>query len=332
MYVHFLKHEFFYIFLFSGLLLLFFSAFIKKTIVKLTALILFAVLFVMSMFEMFLYSENKYNLLQFNKPDNFYNIKKRITGYGIKNNKNNEPYYVFRDTKCNHNSDNIYVFLGCSFTFGSGLKYDETLPYFFSKKTNFKNNILNCGLKSRSSNSALNVLKNNCIDEFTDKKNVKHFFYSLIYDHILRNFNLFDCKANDNWVFENNKWKRLKQPFGNIKIIFARSYIFQKIFLPMVEKRNKIFYYNHLLEDLKRIDKIVREKYNSKLTIIVWPDCVSDEYLFNSLQKLNFDIIVLPKYFYDQTYRIKGDNHPNAKANEEIAGILIEHLKKINKI
>jgi len=87
-----------------------------------------------------------------------------------------------------------------------------------------------------------------------------------------------------------------------------------------------------LLEDLKRIDKIVREKYNSKLTIIVWPDCVSDEYLFNSLQKLNFDIIVLPKYFYDQTYRIKGDNHPNAKANEEIAGILIEHLKKINKI
>jgi hypothetical protein len=233
----------------------------------------------------------------------------------------------FRYTECNQDSNDIYVFLGCSFTFGDGLNDNQTLPYYFSKSMGFKSNVLNFGMPSRGSTTALNILNNNVINNFIEEKKVKHFIYNLISGHLDRNFNVLKFGSNDNWIFENNKWERLKQPFGNIKIIFARSYIFNKIFLPIIEEHNKSFYEKHLLEDLKKIDRIIREKYNSKLIIIVWSDIFKHKKLAEGLKELGVDMIMLPDYFYTEAYKIAGDGHPNAKANEEIANILMEHLK-----
>lgn len=363
---HFLKYEFVYIFLFCSLIFLTCSVFIKNKTIKLIGILFFSSFFALSVWEFVLYSPKL--VCQFNIPkifdskakifeddisilrevltkDQYNNFDfERYPGFCKDisvNRKNNKVIYDvcyslfpsgFRYTKCNWNSDNIYVFLGCSFTYGSGLNDDKTLPYYFSKITNFENYVLNLGLGAKGSTTALNILNNDIIEKFIEKKPVKLFIYNLINGHSDRNFNVLESGANDNWAYRNNKWTRLKQPFGNIKIIFARSYIFKKVFSPMIEEHNKVFYDKYLLEDLKKIDKIVREKYNSQLTIIVWPDVFYIKGLVNELKNINIDTIILPGYFMDEKYRIINDRHPNAKANEEIAEILMKHLNNKNKI
>ncbi|MDD5021541.1 MAG: hypothetical protein PHR82_05305 [Endomicrobiaceae bacterium] len=364
---HFFKYEFVYIFLFCSFIFLTCSVFVKNKTIKLIGILFFSLFFALGIWEFILYSPKL--VCQFNIPKKFSSKTKifqddisilreiltedqynnfefeRYPGFckeiNVNRNNNKVIYDVcysllpsgFRYTKCNWNSDNIYVFLGGSFTFGSGLNDNETLPYYFSKLMNFGNNVLNLGLGAKGSTTALNILNNDIINKFIEKKPVKLFIYNLINGHSDRNFNVLEFGAKDNWALENNKWRRLKQPFGNIKIIFARSYIFKKIFSPIIEEHNRAFYDKYLLGDLKKIDKIVRVKYNSKLTIIVWPDVFYMPDIVNELKNANIDTVILPGYFMlDEKYRIRNDRHPNAKANEEIANILMEHINNKNKI
>jgi hypothetical protein len=212
------------------------------------------------------------------------------------------------------------------------LEDNETLPYYFSDSMNFKNSVLNFALAGKATNTVLNILNHDIVEQFCGQRHVKHFIYGLMHDHLYRNFNISCYGANDNWIYKNKKWSRVKQPFGYLKIIFARSYIFQKIFGSKIEMHNNFFYETYLLENLKEIDKIIREKYNSKLTIIIWPDVSLNERLIKGLKEQNIDIIMLPEYFNNVEYRIKDNQHPNAKANEEIANILMEHLNNKNNI
>ena len=95
-----------------------------------------------------------------------------------------------------------------------------------------------------------------------------------------------------------------------------------------------------MIKSLKEMNKIIEERYNSKLTIIVWPDKYDKrlgKYGKNFIEKLKetkLDLIFLPEYFDDKEtgYRIKNDMHPTAKANEEIAEILYNHIKEQDKI
>ena len=54
----------------------------------------------------------------------------------------------------------------------------------------------------------------------------------------------------------------------------------------------------------------------------------------NKLKGTNLDLIALPDKFNSQEegYRIKIDGHPTAKANEEIAQILYNHINEKEKI
>lgn len=363
MITHFLKYQFVYIFLFSGFIFLICSALVKNKTVKLTGFLFFSVFLALSLCEIIFYSPD-FNF-KFNKPDKFYNNPKinlahidlireiclKDAGnkeymYRYKNNENPAPKYYkkiydvgysvfepgFRYTKGNENSDNIYIFLGCSFTFGGGLEDNETLPYYFSSSMNFKNGVLNFALAGKATNTVLNIFNHDIAASFIGQRNVKRFIYGLMQDHLYRNFNVSCYGANDNWIYKSGKWIRTKQPFGIFKIIFARSYIFQKIVDPKIEQYNKNFYEDYLLENFKEIDKIIIEKYNSKLTIIIWPDVFLNERLLKGLKELNIDIIILPEYFNSEEYKIKDNRHPNAKANKEIANILMKHLNNKNKI
>lgn len=361
---HFFKYEFVYIFLFFGFVFLICSAFFKNKKIKLFFSLFFSVFFGLGLFE-FVLNDAQF-VAKLNKPQKFDNRKKilqdkivnvtrqvytkdKYNNYTFRyypdrfkklnvNKENNKIIYdvcysllpnKFRYTECNKNSDNIYIFLGCSFTFGSGLEDNETLPYYFSKLMNFENNVLNCGLPSKGSASALNILNNDIVNRFIGKKHIKYFIYSLIHGHLDRNFNVLDYEANDNWICENNKWQRIKQPFEIIKIVLSRSYIFRKIFLPKIENYNKTFYEDYLFNNLKEIDKLVREKYNSKLIIIVWPDILQSKRFYDKLKRTNFDMIMLPSYIMDRKYRIVNDRHPNSLANEIIANLLKKHIDNI---
>ena len=105
----------------------------------------------------------------------------------------------YRYTKCDIESNDCYIFLGCSFVFGLGVKDEETLPYYFSKLNNFKYKVINLAQGRRSTNTALNTL-----NTFINNSNVKHFFYTLLDDHIYRNFRVLDSDgASDNFIKKN---------------------------------------------------------------------------------------------------------------------------------
>jgi hypothetical protein len=188
-------------------------------------------------------------------------------------------------------------------------------------------------VNGQSTNASLNIIKN---DNFkfliNNNSKIEHVFYSLFSDQIWRNFR-YDGQCTDGFVYKNNKWY-IPTIIGKIKYIFARSYIFRKVCVPIIDKEFKQYYENYLINSLKEINNIVKEKYNSKLTIIVWPDIevwpdIDDKFIIK-LQGTKLDLIFLDEKFNseDEDYRIKYDRHPTAKANKEIAEILYNHIKE----
>ena len=191
---HFLDYVFIYVFLLSSILFLLISIFIKQKIIRKLSILLFSIFIIFSLFEFSIslfYDKNKieYNHNYFNKiTNNKISVEREIEFFDKNNNKckfkdtkdkldlNNYDYYKiiydvvysaynngFRKTRGDIDSKEVYVFLGCSFTFGDGLNDDETLPYYFSKLFDFKKNVVNCGVQATSTNTTLNILYNKAI-------------------------------------------------------------------------------------------------------------------------------------------------------------------------
>ncbi|MDD5021607.1 MAG: hypothetical protein PHR82_05660 [Endomicrobiaceae bacterium] len=234
----------------------------------------------------------------------------------------------FRYTKNNVDSDEAYVFLGCSNTFGHGLPDDETLPYYFSQFYNFNKNVINCAQGGRSINTAINVLQSNVLDSFTTKDTkIKYFIYSMLDSHINRNFKIGSYEsANDNFILQNRQLKRVPQPFGIFKIIFSKSFIFNKVFLNKIEEHNSIYYQDYMLKSLNKLNDIVETKYKSKLIIMIWPKV--NQNFVGRLKKTKLNLILLPESLCSNEYIILNDGHPNAQANKKIADILIKYINR----
>lgn len=340
----FLNYEFILIYIFFCIIFFLLGLYIKKHIIRIFFLVFFSVFLSLGICEYILSFKDSYSTPWFFTIKHIENINainitfdKGIKNRRFANNLEKEEDVVYsqydnklRYTKGKMNSENTYVFLGCSFVFGMGLNDENTVTYYFSKLMNFTANVINCGIPGHSINTSKNILNNDLVYDLCPNKKINHFFYLLIYEHYARNFRILD--PSDNMMYENGEYNRVKQPLGLFKIIFARSYIFRKIFLPVIDKYNEKFYIDYEIQCLKEIEKIIQEKYNSKLTIIVWPGIQSQ--ILDKLIKEKFDVIFLKAYFRlkRKEYQLP-DGHPTAKANKEIAQILYNHINKAhNKI
>ncbi len=325
--------EFVFVFLFIGIGSLILSVYIKKETFRVVFLVFFSLFLSLGAIEYVLSFKYDCHPAWPFKIRHILDVNKIIV-YPINNNKSvsaekkqNSLFYSeydnkFRYTQSNRYSKFSYVFLGCSFTFGDFLNDDNTLPYYFSELMNFQSNVINCGVQGHGLNTANNILKNDLIYDLCPGRNIDYFFYSLIDEHNVRNFRILD--PSDNKVYSSGTYVGVKQPFGIFKIIFARSYIFRKVFLPLIDKYNEEFYADYSIKAFKEMEQIIKEKYKSKLTIIIWP-CVKKE-LIVKLMDEKFDIVLLPRYFNSREYGYRLDDlHPSAKANEEIAQILYNH-------
>lgn len=349
-------HIFFIIFISISLFFLIFVTICQNKYIKIVNIFCFSIFFTLSMVELFLsfylkptillpynaklFDTQIYNADNLNKERSI-NVfgKKRYERIFYKNddikkiNKDNVIYDVeytlynndIRYTQSNENSSDMYIFMGCSFVFGEGLNDNETLPYFFSKKFNFNKHILNLGVRGKSTNTSISILKKDIIDQFKKNSKIKHVFYIVFADYF-RNFRIeADNTACDNWIFKNNKWERTKQPYGLIKIIFAKSYIFMATFQILLEQHYIPLYKRYFINSLYEIEQFIRQKYDADFTIVIYPDSI---FKFNELKKTKLNKIILDKKFWNFEYKIKDDGHPNAKANEEIAKILFSYINK----
>ncbi len=354
---HFFNYEFVYIFLFCSIVFLLISMFVKQQKIKKISVSLISIFFALFLSELglsfFMPLPQTTSKRQINTSQDINKIKKIKHLKFYSNNKTYEfhdrdvdidcssfsliyknEYKLcldnFRITQCNQSSNEVYVFLGCSYTFGYGLNEEETLPYYFSKLYDFNKNVINCGMAAKSTNTTLSILNNELFLPLIKNKNaeIKNFVYTFIYDHIFRNFNYEDEHYRiDGYLHENGKCF-IPTAIRKIKYIFARSYIFTKVFVSLIDEYFKQYYEEYMIESLKKINKIIENKYNSKLTIIVYPECCNEK-IRNKLKETNLDLIFLPEYFDDiGVYKIKYDGHPTAKANEEIAQILYNHINE----
>lgn len=350
---HFLNYEFVYIFLFCSIICLLISIFIKYQLVRKISILFFSMLFILFGFEFGLsffmekidpdFKPNFYLDLNNKQIKKYREIKTKEYTKMMKSEDYDFEYYEktydvvysvynngLRYVKCDSSSADSYAFLGCSFTFGDGVNDDETLPYYFSELYNFKSNVLNLGVRGHSSNTALNILNNEIFLPFMDKKSeMKHFFYSLLYDHMYRNFRVLCNEPSDGYILKDKKYVII-QPIVKFKYLFAMSYIFRKVCLPVIDEYFRQYYEDYLIKSLEEMKKIIEEKYNSKLTIIAWTDLNN---FMNRLRQTNLDLIFLPEYFNfeEEGYKIKDDGHPTAKANEEIAKILYNHINDLEQ-
>ncbi|MDD3663567.1 MAG: hypothetical protein PHT84_06995 [Candidatus Pacebacteria bacterium] len=352
---HFLRYEFGYIVLLISLISLYLSIVIKKKILKSFCLIVVGMSISVFIIELILslnmgsisalpaveYSKledlnvdkiRQVNIL--NVSDKmFFDVNTPINKTGadivfdvILNVYSNG----FRYTKANIDSDEAYVFLGCSNTFGHGVNDNETLPYYFSQFYNFNKNVVNCGQGGRGINTAINILQSDVLDSFVIKDTkIKYFIYSMLNSHFNRNFKIASYEsANDNYVMENGFFKRVPQPFGIFKILFAKSFIFNRLFLNIIEEHNEFYYQQYMIDSFIKLNDIIQKKYKSKLIIIIWPEVNKD--FIGRLKKTKLDLILLPDSLNDKDYIILNDGHPNAKANKKISAILLKYIEALS--
>jgi len=104
--------------------------------------------------------------------------------------------------------------------------------------------------------------------------------------------------------------------------------MFNKIFSNIIDKHNRKYYEDYIIDSLNHLKAIVEAKYKSKFIVVVCPGFRYGPLFIDKLKKTNLDIVYLPNYFNTAGYQIKDDGHPNAKANEELANIVMNHINE----
>ena len=332
------KIEFSFYLLICSFIFVFFAGIIKQKNIRLLLLSLFGITISLFLFEILfaihmpILVSRKNNSFSIDNLDTE-TIKVRATIREIeKNDKEQFIYYqckiysnFFRYTESNLNSNDGFVFLGCSFTYGAGLYDKETLPYYFSQLYNFDKLVINCSMGGRGTNFAFNIMESDFVYKFNKDVKIKYFIYSVIQDQINRNFNVSTFYLNDdNFILKNGNFIRAKEPLGFLKVIFKKSYIFHRFFIDFINNRNKEFYKQYFINTLIKMKNLAIEKYNAELIVVLWPDI--EQQIIEKLKKENINTIVLNKKFEEREYKIIKDDHPNAKANKEIAQILFDYI------
>lgn len=151
-------------------------------------------------------------------------------------------------------------------------------------------------------------------------------------EQFYRNFSISD--SHDYYLYDKNKFSTVDIPFRKIKYFFINSFIFRKVFLRKIEGCNYRYYEDYMVKSLEEINRIVQEKYNSKLVVILWNKNYKEysEYFLTKIKNTDLDLIFLPDKFnvQDDKYKSSYDLHPRYKANEEIAEILYDHINNLN--
>lgn len=244
-----------------------------------------------------------------------------------------------RVTRCNNDSDGVYIFTGCSFMFGFLMNDDQTLPAYFSKELGYSKDIINI---SQSGWGPHQVLRDFELDYHLknydlENKRVKRIFYNLIGQHPGR-------VVKPNWptvpyyLLEDGvlRYKGIYEEYAaglsNISIMMNRSRIY-----PILRDRVRDglavgglggdWYIT--IAVLQELDRICRERYGVRLTILHWDD---DPAVYELLENADLETIKVVEAFQDDwsDYKIKYylyDYYPSAYANRKLAAYLARREK-----
>jgi hypothetical protein len=242
---------------------------------------------------------------------------------GILNSKFVKQNYIFDKDNFRNNKSIIeadYVFLGDSFTFGSGLKTDQGFVEKFKKKVisiDSKKKIYNLGKNGTNTLDQYRILKN-----YKLKSN-----FTLIYQYYYNDIDYLDKKIISPQLKENLNQKFYTKFLVNFFLVITNNfYTFDYFFTPLILKYYFAFDYKNFevelyerhSNDIKLIFDYVNKK-NGRIIFLPLPILGSVENInFSSDNYINF----LKKKFYKFCY-----------SNDILASIdnilLIEDQKKL---
>jgi hypothetical protein len=236
---------------------------------------------------------------------------------------------------------NIF-FLGCSYVFGDGLNDNQTLPFYFSEKTNHKYNVVNFAFSGYGTHQALKILEENILKnksfQLSDSDCV---IYSFIPSHFERAAGYADWdKYGPYYKIENNQLvykgnfddKRLfKQNFITYRlgIIWHNSFLYKSFFEPKTQLEDVLL----VGEMIKKMNLLLKKK---GIRFLVLNGQSSKDYKYedvfieilktNHIEHYFVKSIIKDLEINLSNYVIKGDGHPNEIYNQKIASFLSEKL------
>lgn len=225
-------------------------------------------------------------------------------------------------------AQNDLILFGCSFTFGHGLEEEQTWAWKLAKLLGPKWQLVNYGGNGYSPNHMLCLLEHNLVAPLTGKHRYALFF--AIEDHLTRNeFFPFTPHyyLNANNEAEHGGNQKLTWVY-NLPRIFNGSQLAREISggirsfaLKNLDDKQRLF-----LAILSKSAHILKEKYETQLIVLLWPDL---DFMQEDIKSLGIPVINSRRFLndwgeYGAPYCIhpKYEGHPNAYATDKIAQAL----------
>ena len=237
------------------------------------------------------------------------------------------------------------IFLGCSFTFGTGVNDDENFPYYFSKyRPNF--NTYNLGIDGAGANDILDDLRS--FKRFNDiSKNGGIVVYTAIFDHIERSVCNMSCygRSYRDWVLKksnyqydsNNQSLVNRGSFEDSRPVTSLIYnilnkigLIDSINIPVRLSDDQIELYVMMIAEMKKTSK---EKLNSDFYFIMYPGYYKDwDRLKPLLKKYSIKYLDLSKMDFKTAtanrHSIILDGHPTKLSHYLYASLIHHQLPK----
>jgi hypothetical protein len=258
----------------------------------------------------------------------------RIFDYSFKTLANSKGARYVKD---NPESNDVLLFLGCSYMFGYGLKDEDTLAYQVSKLNNFSKKIINYSMAGKGAHHVLYTLEN---DDFvnkalSEKDKVKN-VYVIVLQHwtqrVLGHFHKspFGPKyiATDTGAKYSGKTIKSLRMI-NFERILRDSKLFYLAYNNYINSHKIKSKGNKLLRHIVwQIDQTVKQKYDVKPIFIYWNDYdqhfVQKNYDF--WKQKGIDVTKASDIFgkVSQDLYIKNNIHPNKDTAQKIGDFFFE--------
>lgn len=228
---------------------------------------------------------------------------------------------------------------GCSYTFGYGLENEQTWPWQLAIDLGPQWKVENYASNAFGAQQMLDMLETNEIVPPTAPH--RYALYLGIDHHMIRQTGLF-AYTSSAYALENGKLVRKgltdDQPVAvihKIPHIFNGSQLartFTAMYAKAMEKGHRDEYAVVFVAMLSESARILREKYGTELTVLIWPDLEVVEPL---LDKAGIPWLELKQFLPEwgetgAAYHIRAniERHPNAHADQRLAEALAQWLKR----
>lgn len=234
------------------------------------------------------------------------------------------------------------LLFGCSYTFGHGLEDQETWAWKLGKLLGPKWQVSNYAFSGFGPQQMLTLLEEGKVDISPAPKRVALFL--TIYDHIYRNAGLTLYQPGVRYTLRDDG--RLERDGFTTDSPFAALFLLPRYFngsqimrdLPylintFVRKRNDDIYRETYLEIVETSARLLLEKYNIHLTVLLWP---SIEFIEADLHKHGIATLCARDMFpnwnsSEEQYYIDPscEKHPNSRATSELAEGLAAYFRPL---